>query len=226
VAAIAAIGAAKTHDVDAQRTPVSTTDLRGAIGRAYTRVTGQAPSATLLDTLTAQAALETGRGGKMYNYNFGGIKGAGPNGETAHYMTREVIGGKDVHLSQGFRAYDSLDAGADDYVRFLTKRYSGAVDQAQAGNVDGFAHALKQAGYYTAPESEYASALRGIGGMSSSSSASTSSTTNVHSNLDVNGLALLSSGGANQPPTAMELERVMDALSSSALRIAGPSDET
>jgi len=72
------VGAVGAGSVSPERTPVSVASLRQAIGRAYQRVTGQAPSATLLQSLTAQASLETGAGSSMYNYNFGGVKGAGP----------------------------------------------------------------------------------------------------------------------------------------------------
>src|SRR5512138_2257967 len=82
--------------VDAQRTAVSRADLRSAIGRAHQRLTGAAASAQLLDVLTAHASLETGSGGHMYNFNFGGIKGVSPSGETARCRTKEIQNGKEV----------------------------------------------------------------------------------------------------------------------------------
>src|SRR6187200_465774 len=115
------------RDVSPTRTPVSREELRAAIGRAHEKVTGRAPSAGLLDTLTAHASLETGSGSNMYNYNFGGIKGAGPSGETARCRTREVQGGREVEVRDGFRAYRSLDEGATDYVRLMRDRFGAAV---------------------------------------------------------------------------------------------------
>ena len=64
--------------IAAQRTPVSQADLRSAIGRAFQTVNGRPASSKVLDMRTAQASLEAGRGAQMYNYNFGGIKGAEP----------------------------------------------------------------------------------------------------------------------------------------------------
>ena len=158
-------GAAARVPVEGQKTVVSRADLRGAIAKAYESQTGKKPSASLLDTLTAQASLETGSGSSMYNYNFGGIKGGAPGtNETARLRTKEVYDGKEVEVRDGFRAYRSLDAGADDYVRLLRSRFGAAVERAEAGDIDGFAHALKQAHYYTADESKYASALHTLAG--------------------------------------------------------------
>jgi flagellar protein FlgJ len=193
------------RQVEARRTPASLQDIRAALSRALEGATGQRPSASALDVLEAQVSLETARGGQMYNFNFGGIKGSSPAGMTATYMTREVLGGQNVHLEQGFRAYGSLDEGARDYVSVLRDRFPAAFAQAAAGRVDGFAHALKQSHYYTASEQEYDAGLRTAGGL----------------------------GGAPeaiQPPpsefsTSAELSRVLDAVAASAARIAAPDPE-
>jgi flagellar protein FlgJ len=155
--------------------------------------------------LAAQVSLETARGGQMFNFNFGGIKGASPRGETANYMTREVLDGQSVHLQQGFRAYSSLDEGAKDYVSVLRTRFPAAFAQAVAGNVDGFAHALKQSHYYTAPEQEYATGLRGAVGLPTTSPR-------------VEPLQAVPQGFS----TSAELSRILDAVSASATRIAAP----
>jgi hypothetical protein len=200
------------HEVAAVRTPVAQAQLRAAIGRAYQRQTGTPPSAALLDTLTAQASVETGHGAKMYNFNFGGIKGASPGGDTANYLTREVVADRSVTVHQNFRAYTSLDEGADDYVRLLSGRFGGALSRAQVGDVDGFAHALKQSGYYTAPEADYASALRSAGGGSNA----------VEVLLPVPTAIEIGQNAAYT--SSADLSRVLDALSGSALRVIGPKD--
>lgn len=151
-------------EVEAQRTSVSRADLRAAIGRAHQRLTGHAPSAELLDVLTAHASLETASGAKMYNFNFGGIKGASPAGETARLRTREVIDGRELEIRDGFRSYRSLDEGALDYVRLMRDRFGGAVSRAEVGDLSGFSRALKQARYYTANETEYTGALHRLAG--------------------------------------------------------------
>ena len=148
----------------------------------------------------------------MFNYNFGGIKGAGTQG-TANYLTHEVTSAGEVTLKQGFRAYGSIDEGAQDYISVLSHRFGAAFSKAQAGDIDGFAHALKQAGYYTANETDYASALHSIAGQPS-----THATSQL---LPVPSLPNLPQTEAYS--TSDQMSRVIDALSSSALRIATPA---
>lgn len=160
--------AAAPREVAAQRTPVTRGDIRAAIGRALERTNGSRPSSELVDVLTAHASLETASGDRMFNYNFGGIKGASPAGRTAVYRTREVLNGKDVTIRDGFRAYASLDEGALDYVRTMKERFGGALAPAARGDVTGFAGALKRAHYYTASETDYARGLTSLMGASGS----------------------------------------------------------
>lgn len=199
---------APVREVAPQRTVVSASDIRGAIARAHQRVTGRAAPPALLDALTAQACLETARGASMYNYNFGGIKGAGPDGTTASLMTHEVLGGHDVRLAQGFRAYSSLEQGADDYVRLMVTRFHDALPAAARGDLGAFAHALKQAHYYTADEHEYAAALR--------------------SNAGAPAVAPRPSALASSTPDSFvgadALSRITNVLSTSVARIAGDDD--
>jgi hypothetical protein len=202
---VQAVGSGTCGLVQPERTQVSMPEIQAALSRAYTRVTGSAPSATTLRTLTAQAAVETGNGSSMYNFNFGGVKGAGPGGLSARCLTHEVIGGKDLVVHQDFRAYSSLDEGALDYVTMMVHRFGGAMQVAATGDLDGFAHALKQAGYYTAPEASYATALKSAAGAPTTPADTVSLT--------------------NRPPTltALDLARLYDALSTSALSIADPA---
>ena len=154
--------ASATRQVEPQRTPVTRADLRAAIGRALARSDGKPPTDELVDMLTAHASLETASGERMYNFNFGGIKGASASGNTAVCRTHEVLGGKDVVIKDGFRAYGSLDEGALDYVRTMKSRFGGALLPAARGDVNGFAGALKKAHYYTASEADYARGLTSL----------------------------------------------------------------
>jgi hypothetical protein len=183
--------------------------IRAAIGRAWERLTGQVASPGVLDALSAQAMLETGRGTKMVAYNFGGIKGVGPSGLTTRARTKEVENGKTVDIVDGFRAYRSLEEGALDYVRLLRSRFGAAVARAEAGDLDGFAHELKRAHYYTADEHEYAAALRAM-----SVAAPPPEPQRPPSRLD--------DRTAFQRTT--DLVRVLDALRASAMRIADDED--
>ena len=72
----------------------------------------------------AQSSLETGYGRSAPGNNFFGIKGAGQN-----QRTREVINGQEVTINDSFRAYNSLEDSANDYVKFLREnpRYAKVI---------------------------------------------------------------------------------------------------
>jgi len=206
--AVTGVGSIHGGAVAPERTSVPMPEVEAALARAYTRATGSPPSPPMLKSLAAQASLETGSGQAMYNFNFGGVKGASPEGLTANCLTHEVVGEKDVVVRQAFRAYSSLDAGADDYVRTMVSRFSGSMQAAGSGNLDAFAHALKQAGYYTASETDYAAGLK-----------SAAKNLGMGDAPDVLPVPTLSS----LPQTA-DLSRLFDALSRTALRIGDPTE--
>ena len=217
--AVSAIGssaaspyASSGRQVEPKRTPVSQDDIRGALARAHVAVTGRAASGATLDVLTAQASLETASGSKMYNYNFGGIKGASASGATAMLRTHEVLNGKDVEIKDGFRAYQTIDEGATDYVRLMQKRFPGAMQQAEKGDTDGFAHALKKSGYYTADESAYASGLRSLMGSSSTATSASSQSLNMLPALPNVSSMLGASSSPQDFANGPSLNRMMDAI--------------
>lgn len=203
------------RDVEAQRTRASMPEIKTAIGRAYQSLYGRPPSKPMLDTLTAQAALETGRGESMFNYNFGGIKGTSPTGETAHYKTREVVDGKSIHVVDGFRAYRSLEDGAKDFVALLSRRYAPALERAEVGDVTGYAEKLRASGYYTAPVSEYSAGLtRIVGELGGTSTSGTSGTRDALRN-EGGGVTAPIERSAQDLPTMASLDRFMDLISGS-----------
>lgn len=199
---------AQTREVSAHRTQVNEQDIRVAIHGAHKAVTGQAPSRALLDTLVAHASLETASGAQMFNYNFGGIKGTSPSGLTTRYGTREVFDGKEVHITDSFRAYGSLEEGARDYISLMRARYGEAMRVAESGDMAAFAHALKKSHYYTASEREYANALSRLSGRPVTEASFRDAPDRAE---DFSSTELLS--------------RVMDALSSSTARIASPLEK-
>ncbi|MDB4943519.1 MAG: hypothetical protein JWP97_3053 [Labilithrix sp.] len=202
------------REVEPRRTPVTQGDIRGALARAHVKVTGRTASGATLDVLTAQASLETASGGRMYNYNFGGIKGSGPSGETAKLRTKEVLNGQEVEIRDGFRAYQSLDDGAADYVRLMKDRFPAAMAQAERGDTDAFAHALKKSGYYTANESDYAHGLRSLMGTGGASSPSHEMTGLASIPALPNFSSMLGSGASGTAGFAdgPQLNRMMDAI--------------
>lgn len=135
--------------------------LYAVLRTAWRQQLGGEPARSALLVLLAQWSLETAGGSASNNWNLAGIKYTpGCGADYAQYLTREVQAGKAVTLMQRFRAYDSLEDGAADYLRLLRTRFGAAMAFAAAGDVQAFAHALKLAGYYTAPEDEYAAGLR------------------------------------------------------------------
>lgn len=145
-----------TIPVAPSRTPLSGTQASAAIRQAYVRVTGEEPSQGTLAILTSHWALETGQGKSMYNYNFAGIKGKGPEGMTAVMNTREGYGETTKHIRDGFRAYSSAEDGAVDYISLLQRRYASALEAARNEQPGEFVSALKARGYFTGDPELYA----------------------------------------------------------------------
>lgn len=148
--------------VAAQRTPLTGTQARDAIREAWINKYGSEPSERTLATLTAQWALETGRGSSMMNYNFGGIKGTSPSGLTVEYGTREGWGATETRIRAKFRAYNTAAEGAEDYLSLLDRRYPNALAAARNGDPDSFVHELKRGGYFTGNEEAYARSVRNM----------------------------------------------------------------
>ena len=144
--------------VAARRTETSPDQIRRAVAVALEEQRGEAPQG-LVDVLVAHVAHETAGGRRMYNYNFGGIKGQSPDGATAVYKTHERVGGARVALRDGFRAYRTIDDGARDFVSLLERRYPEAMKAAVDGGPRAYAEALAKGRYYTDSPARYARAL-------------------------------------------------------------------
>jgi flagellum-specific peptidoglycan hydrolase FlgJ len=133
----------------AKRTHLTASAASAELRNAWTHVTGEIPDDTTVAVLTAQWAHETAHGAAMYNYNFGGIKGVGPTGLSVEQRTKEGSGRNERQITDRFRAYESPQAGAEDYVKLLMHRYPEAVNAARKGDSEGFVQSLKQRGYFT-----------------------------------------------------------------------------
>lgn len=223
------------REVSPERTTLQPGEIRAALSRAHQKLYGRPISAERLDVLTAQVCHETGHGASMHNFNFGGIKGTSPDGLTARCRTKEVLGGEVKSIVDGFRAYRSAESGAADYLSFVEHRYPQAWQASERGDVDGFVHALKAKGYFTADEAGYAASVRSVlarGFDGAAPSARTAATTpgeatplpgGAPAHFDVDGLLQSLPDG----PSTVTLARVLDAVATSSARIAIPlSDET
>lgn len=146
------------------RTSLSAGQAQEALRAAWEKVTGEAPSDKTLALITAQWAHETGSGKSMYNYNFAGIKGAGPDGLSVAQSTKEGWGQTERRIVDNFRAYRTAEEGATDYVQLLARRFPDAVEGAKAGDSAAFVRGLKSRGYFTGNEGAYLSSVNRIAG--------------------------------------------------------------
>lgn len=128
---------------------------------------GVIPSKQSVGVLYAQDALETGSTVSMWNNNIGNVKYVPTPGDDGwKYMMLanvwEIVNGQKVMFqppspATWFRAFDTLTDGVAFQLNFLkSHRYAAAWPAVEAGDPTGFAHLLKLAGYYTAPEADYA----------------------------------------------------------------------
>lgn len=150
---------ASGREVAARRTPLSAEQAKTALTEAWTQRFGQPPSEATVGILTAQWAHETAGGDRMFNYNFGGVKGTGPSGLTVAYRTREGSGATQTFGVDNFRAYETAAEGASDYLGLLERRYGGALEQAKLGDPHAFVRELKVKGYFTGDEGLYAKSI-------------------------------------------------------------------
>lgn len=144
------------------RTKLDAGQAQEALKVAWEKVTGEAPSDKTLALITAQWAHETGNGASMYNYNFAGIKGAGPSGLSVSQHTREGYGASERRIVDNFRAYRSAEEGATDYVQLLSRRFPDAVEGARQGDPAAFVRGLKSRGYFTGHEGAYLNSVASI----------------------------------------------------------------
>jgi len=142
-----------------------------ALREAWKRIYKSYPSNKSLALLWSQSALETGRWCIIRNYNFGNIKKRHANPkykitDDKCYFTMfkcgEVINGKHImfdppHVQTHFRSYMNAVEGAEDYIRFVSKkkRYVKAWKQVLKGDPVAYSKELGRAGYYTANEALY-----------------------------------------------------------------------
>ena len=208
------------REVEPKRTPLKPSEIRRAISEGYKKLHGRVISPKTLDVLSAQVCNETALGASMYNFNFGGIKGASPEGLTARCGTREILDGQERHIVDGFRAYGSAAQGASDYVAFLERKFPRAVESAEKGDVDGFVAHLKAGHYFTADAAQYTAAVKSLLSVDDSAAPRQSGPSAIS-------MQSLGAGGTDTSAfaTSATLARVLDSMSSSAAAVASPSSD-
>jgi flagellar protein FlgJ len=128
--------------------------MLGGAAQDCQRKTGIPASLTL-----AQAALESSWGTRARGNNLFGIKaGAHWTGPTVDFLTTEHLDGRDVHLTDKFRAYSSWQASMEDHARLLLSDHYAPCRRETTGA--GWARAVAACGYATDPK--YADKLTSI----------------------------------------------------------------
>jgi Putative peptidoglycan binding domain len=179
------------RELPAVATPAKPGDVIQALGRVWALRVGPITDPKPLQLLLAQWAFETGRGAKCMCWNLGNVKSVDGDGhDYTFFDCTEVMSSKAAasavtaarglaailwdngttaevhylpkHPACRFRAFDSLDLGAADYLNEVQHGFASAWPALLSGDPDAFAAALKAARYYTAPEAQYAAGLRGL----------------------------------------------------------------
>lgn len=153
-------------EVEAKATPLTARQYASALLKAWKARLGVFPTKGQLGCLYGQFMVETS-GTHVYNNNLGNIKEI-PNDGLPYMALRgvwEIVGGKRVelpktHPGSRFTAFETLEQGADWYLKKLRTRFAASWPAIEKGDPDGFARALKRQGYYTADENVYAILLR------------------------------------------------------------------
>jgi hypothetical protein len=147
-----------------QLTPVAPVQVYDALRTAWRKQFDAFPHRTSLLVLLSQWALETGWGRSMHCFNLGNVKSAQKSGDWCFFRCNEIINGRTVwfepdHPACCFRAFQTLDDGALDYLQTLHRRFQRAWPAVLAGDPAQFSHLLKRLRYYTADETAYTKTL-------------------------------------------------------------------
>jgi hypothetical protein len=146
--------------IECKTTKLTESEAAIALREAWKIIYGSYPVSKQLALLWAQVILETGRFNSCRNYNFGNIKKtfAPDDGHSfTMFKCNEVIKGKLIwfeppHIQTVFRAYKSAQDGAEDYIKFVSKkpRYKEAWKAVLIGDPVLYCKELKKSGYFTA----------------------------------------------------------------------------
>lgn len=159
--------------VPTTKTSYNASQMVAGFIKGWQNVFNEIPKKESVGVIWAQNAIETGSTSSMWNNNIGNVKyspskNPEDDNEVKYMMLSnvwEIINGKKVifqppHEATWFRAFDTLDQGVGFHLNFLkNKRYKNCWVAVEAGDPAQFAHLLKVAKYYTAPEEDYVKAM-------------------------------------------------------------------
>jgi hypothetical protein len=152
------------HRVKRFATPVSNAEMLASITRVWKKLFQTTPTAEQLAMIMSHNDLETGHRKSMWNYNVGNITVGNSDHDHNYYddltTNEQVAPGKWESAKLKYRAFDTLDEGMEDYLKFISKRpgWKWIMDP----NPEAYSKALKASGYYTANESDYTRNMKGL----------------------------------------------------------------
>jgi hypothetical protein len=146
--------------VPPQKKNISEPQAAYALREGWKKVYGKYPSDKSWAIIWAKTCLETGHFKVgFWNFNFGNIKKkfeATNNDKFTMYRCSEILKKKEIffdppHIQTAFRAYESLEDGAESYIRFVSgkERYKKAWQKLLEGDAAAYITELKTAGYFT-----------------------------------------------------------------------------
>jgi peptidoglycan hydrolase-like protein with peptidoglycan-binding domain len=150
--------------VPVRRTHVTSLQVYNALRAAWRRRFNSDPAHRSLLLLLAQWAFETDHGRSCWNYNIGNAKSRGKTGLWTHYRCSEIINGKEEwfdppHPQTRFRAFESLEDGAADYLQMMRTVFDLAWPELIAGNAPAFVAQLRAEDYFTASLAKYTAGI-------------------------------------------------------------------
>lgn len=168
------------QEVARVNTRVTASDAKSAVESAYRSELGRDPNLTHeLPLLLALVWNETAQGKAVQNFNLGNISASekfeGKAWRPTWFELTDSSSDRDRKLHQAmlenrapraFRAYDSLEAGAADYMRQIHKTFPEVLDAAADGDPAGFRDAVAQKysqDYKGFPPENFASLARQFG---------------------------------------------------------------
>lgn len=134
-------------------TPVTMAEVRADLRGAWRERFGADPPDTALAMLSAHVAHETARGAAVRSYNLGNV---GCRDGWAS-RTIEYVAGRPTRAVARWCRYADRTHAARAFLAVVLDL--PVMRAATAGDATGYAHGLARAGYYTAPEADYAAAL-------------------------------------------------------------------
>jgi hypothetical protein len=151
-------------------------ELALALRNAFRKVAYMTPFDESIALLFAQWAFETGWGKACWNWNLGNARASKEWIATGHDYVElptadEIVDGKRVIVGGYFRSHRSLEEGAISHIELLAglARYQKAfmiLEMSPKGPIEiqarQFVRALKEGGYFTGNEYEYAEGVASI----------------------------------------------------------------